>query len=753
MKRAKTLWMVCWLCLFTAIGGTAQGEGRSLKINQIFVHPGEIFTQVVLQLNSPPPLFPSDFSTEHPSTIVVNLGQAEFDIDQFPSLADDLIIKDIITEVDPGGFSRLLLPLKKKIPFRLSAQKNTFIIELNKFQNTRPSDFVPADINTELKNRQDISGYLKTIDIAETPNGVDFKIKLYKKPIVDIFALEHPYRLVADLYRVKDALEPTLFKINRDRVKHLRVSQFHVSDHCAITRLVFDLEEPRPYSLSSVNNQLVISFPSQPNGQEVNVEPALSSETDKNETNAKDTTEVPQPEEQKEAESLSGHPSLGRDDRDNGSTSPASPQIIGYTEQKYSGERVDLRFKDADLRDVVLYLGSEVAGLNVVFDPNVRGTITCNLVAIPWDQALDVLLKNNRMGWTIEGNVLRVAPIDVLAREKEDKKRVQESKEFTEPILIRTYPLSYASAEEVQLLIENKLSERGEIIVDKRTNTLIISDIEDRINVVEQLITAFDKATPQVTIEARIVEATSTFVRNLGIQWGWRGISDPFFGNQTSLQFPNKILVDGGLIPEGLVTKGIGGPLGGYAINLPAPSFSTAVGLSLSNVLDTFGLDMALTALETSGNGKVISRPTVTTQNNVEAEIIQGSQIPVQTMANFTTTTTFVNAALELRARPQITEDGTIIMYLEIRNNSPDFGNLVNGIPPITMQSATTTVMIPDGGTTVIGGIYQTENSITRDRVPFLHKVPLLGLLFRSSSRTKKSRELLIFITPRINKK
>jgi type IV pilus assembly protein PilQ len=253
-----------------------------------------------------------------------------------------------------------------------------------------------------------------------------------------------------------------------------------------------------------------------------------------------------------------------------------------------------------------------------------------------------------------------------------------------------------------------------------------------------------------VTIEARIVEATSTFVRNLGVQWGWRGISDPFYGNQTSLQFPNKVLVDGGLIPQGLVTKGIGGQLGGYAINLPAPSFNSAMGLSLSNVLDTFGLDMALTALESSGNGKVISRPIITTQNNIQAEIIQGKQIPVQTSANFTVTTTFINAALELRVKPQITEDNTIIMYIEIRNNSPDFGNLVNGIPPITMQSASTTVMIPDGGTTVIGGIYQTDNSISRSRVPFLHKIPLLGNLFRSTARTETSRELLIFITPKI---
>jgi type IV pilus assembly protein PilQ len=210
------------------------------------------------------------------------------------------------------------------------------------------------------------------------------------------------------------------------------------------------------------------------------------------------------------------------------------------------------------------------------------------------------------------------------------------------------------------------------------------------------------------------------------------------------------MLIDGAMIPQGIVTKGIGGPLGGYAINLPAPAFTTAVGVSFANVLDTFRIDMAISALESSGQGRIISSPSVTTQNNQQAHIIQGRQIPVQTVANFTVTTRYMNAALELRATPQITAEGTIIMHIELQNNAADFANLVNGIPPIITQSATTTVMIPDGGTTVIGGIYRTEDSITRDRVPFFHKIPIIGNLFKSFARTKQSRELLIFVTPRI---
>jgi len=770
MKRAKPIWMAVCLFLFLAFSGFTQNTDPAYIIDHVSVNQGELYTQVVLQSNSPPPQFQTSFSLEQPLTIFVNLGETTVNINQPFPIASNLIVKDVIIEVSETGHSRLLLPLRQKVPYCLYTRQNATIIELNTFQNDRSAEFVPIGIEKQLQNTTEESLYLKDVDIKQSDDRLDVKLKLNGQAIVDVFALENPFRLVADFYNTKNTLKIPALDINKMGIEKLRISQFRVTNPGPITRLVFDLEEPRQYSVTSEKNNIFISFnttPEEPAVEEeslesenpkpvepIPLEPTTYSDFENEDSADEPGSIIESILEEKKSNIQTDHPvSTVVKEEDNASSATElhfTPQTIGYTEEKYTGELVDIKFKDADLRDVILYLGSEVAELNVVFDPGVTGSVTCQLVAVPWDQALDILLKNNKMGRTIEGNILRVASIDTLTREKDDEKKILESKEYSEPILIRQYPLSYAKAEEVKLLIENKLSERGEIIVDIRTNTLIISDIADRIDIVEQLLAAFDKATPQVTIEARIVEATSTFVRNLGIQWGWRGISDPFYGNQTSLQFPNKVLVDGGLIPQGLVTKGIGGQLGGYAINLPAPAFNSAMGLSLSNVLDTFGLDMALTALESSGNGKVISRPTVTTQNNIQAEIIQGQQIPVQTSANFTVTTTFINAALELRAKPQITEDNTIIMYLEIRNNSPDFGNLVNGIPPITMQSASTTVMIPDGGTTVIGGIYQTDNSISRSRVPFLHKIPLLGNLFRSTARTETSRELLIFITPKI---
>ncbi len=418
---------------------------------------------------------------------------------------------------------------------------------------------------------------------------------------------------------------------------------------------------------------------------------------------------------------------------------------------KYSGELISPKFKDADLRDVVLWLAERVS-LNVTFDPEVRGRVTGTFQDVPWDQYLDIILKNNKLGRMLEGNVLRIAPLNVLAEEEKAQQTLRAAVEASGPILTKTYSLSYATARDVFEIIKNKKSERGEIVIDSRTNSLIISDVQEKIDLIDQIVATLDAATPQVTIETRIVEASSTFVRNLGIQWGTRAVADTFYGNQTSLQFPNKLAVDGALIPEGITTKGVSGPLGGYAVNLPAASFSTAVGISAANVLDTFRVDMALTALETEGSGKIISSQRVTAQNNKEAYINQGRQIPVQTTANFTVTTQYINAGLELRATPQITAEGTIIMNLDIKNNAADFANLVNGIPPITTQSATTTVMVPDGGTTVIGGVYRVEDSITQERVPFLHQIPILGALFKNLAKNRTNRELLIFITPRIQK-
>jgi type IV pilus assembly protein PilQ len=265
-----------------------------------------------------------------------------------------------------------------------------------------------------------------------------------------------------------------------------------------------------------------------------------------------------------------------------------------------------------------------------------------------------------------------------------------------------------------------------------------------------------------VEIEARIVVTSRNFTRDLGIQWGFNQVNAPQFGNTTGLTFPNAMIVNGQGVPAtgGISADqggqasaaGIGTSGRGYAVNLPAAGFNSAIGISLGNILGSFNLDAALTALERQGRGRLLSTPKITTQNNQAAEIKQGVQIPIQTVANNTVTVSFQDAVLTLKVTPQITEAGTVILTVDVQNNSADFANLVNGIPPINTQSARTQVLVRDGATAVIGGIYQSNEQTSQQMTPFLGRVPILGYLFRNRFVTSTNNELLLFITPRIIK-
>lgn len=813
MKK-NNFWQILILFCFLAllISGYAYEDESLININKISVLTGKLNTKILLESNSPLPPPRSYFSPESPSTLVFELDRVQAGNESLIKKGESSLIEEISLVGQEPNKLRLSVRLKEKVPYCILSKGEQTVIELNNIHRKLGKYALEDEKIRELDKKFERRIFLKRVDISEKADRIDIKADLTGKTVSQVFALDNPLRLVVDLIDTIYANSSSVRSIGKFGVERVRTSQFQLANPYTITRVVVDLAEPKFYALDTEENGVSLTFfgtapeeslpssaPPLPNIEDSISPPQETApppdrteeEQDKlkpenveqpqeddppqldpnHDSKAEDTTE--KEPEKPESEKISPPSQKEKASPPPPATKlPASPPVSGNgdgslqeklrqeqfkprtlaePEETYQGEILSLKFKDADLRDVVLYLG-DFAGLNVVFDPEVRGTVTVDLKDVPWDQALDVILRVNKMGKTLEGNILRIAPVSVLTREDEEQRKLAESKELAGPIFVRTFTLSYSKAEEVQGLLQNKLSERGEIIIDARTNTLIVSDVKDRIELIEKLISVFDTATPQVSIEARIVEATSNFVRNLGIQWGFKGIADPFYGNQTSLEFPQKILADGALIPQGIVTKGIGGPLGGYAINLPAPAFTTAIGLSLANILDTFRLDLAISALETSGEGRIISAPQVTTQNNTEAEILQGRQIPVQTVANFTVTTQYVNAALELRATPQITAEGTIIMYIEIRNNAADFANLVNGIPPIITQSAKTTVMVPDGGTTVIGGIYRTEDSITRERVPLFHKIPILGNLFKSFARTKQNRELLIFITPRIIK-
>jgi type IV pilus assembly protein PilQ len=431
---------------------------------------------------------------------------------------------------------------------------------------------------------------------------------------------------------------------------------------------------------------------------------------------------------------------------------PMPTTSITATPERFNGNPVTLDFTDADLR-AVLRTFADISGLNVVIDPKVDGKVNLSLHEVPWDQALDIILRSNGLAYEVDGTVVRIAPVGVFTAEKDDRKKQQEAADSAADLPTITRTLSYAKAADlVPLLKSATLSSRGDVQIDARTNTLIIRDIASKLQGVAQVLDSLDRPQPQVEIEARIIQTTRDFARNLGVQWGFNGRVATDLGNTTGLAFPNQGTITGR-------TGGVQGPIQGAGTDSPATGVNlgvspatSAIGLALGSVNGAVNLDVALSALESSGHGRILSTPRIATQNNVTAKIIQGVQIPIQTVANNTVTVSFKDAALTMQVTPQITASNTVIMQIDIENAAPDFSRAIAGIPPIDTQHAITSILVSDGQTSVIGGIYISQEQSTNDRTPGLHKVPLLGWLFRRETLTDQSRELLIFITPRIIK-
>jgi type IV pilus assembly protein PilQ len=432
---------------------------------------------------------------------------------------------------------------------------------------------------------------------------------------------------------------------------------------------------------------------------------------------------------------------------------PNQQIITGTGEKQYKGTPITLDFSGADLRSVLRYF-NEISGLNIIIDPSVPATpIDVVLRDVPWDQAFETLLKTHKLGYVAEGTIVRIAPLSVLAEEEGDRRKLAEAKALAGDLRVQTFSLSYAKAGDVSpLLVKSALSQRGQIQVDARTNTIIVTDLPDRLQTVSALLGALDRPEPQVEVEARVVQTTREFAKAIGVQWGLNGRATPGIGNTTGLAFPNNGTLNGrtGAVNSPADNRATANDSTGTVVNLPVPGATSAIGLAVGAVNGAFNIDVALTALERSGKGRILSTPRLTTQNNVAAEVTQGLQIPIQTVANNTVTVSFKDAALTLQVTPQITSANTVIMQITLENATPDFSRQVNGIPPIDTQRARTQVQVDDGATTIIGGIFVTREQVSNERTPGLYRLPLLGWLFKRDTTSDESRELLIFITPRI---
>ncbi len=428
-------------------------------------------------------------------------------------------------------------------------------------------------------------------------------------------------------------------------------------------------------------------------------------------------------------------------------------QVPASSEPKYTGEPISVNLKDVDLKDFFRLI-HEISGLNVVLDPNVKGTLTIVLDDVPWDQALDIVLKNNDLARQLDGNVLRIATIDTLRHEAEARRAEREAEALAVDKVTFTRFMSYAHAKDLVMTVKKFVTQRGDVIADERTNAIIVTDVPAVVPNIDRLLTQLDRKTQQVEIEARVVAATRSFARDIGTQLGFA------FGN-------NGASVEGAPSVGTTPTSTFGYVPSYPIIGTSAPSTTTGSQIPLFSNLGATSpssgiqfitdsahvrLDALLTLAESRGLVKILSRPRVVTQNNIQALVKQGVRVPIVTLAQLggPPTVTYVDAFLRLTVIPQITSEGTIFLNVDVENTTPDFGESIQGNPTLITQQATTQVLVTDGGTVVIGGVIQTNNSVTVAQVPLLGNIPWLGNLFKHTTVSTQNQELIFFITPRI---
>jgi type IV pilus assembly protein PilQ len=523
--------------------------------------------------------------------------------------------------------------------------------------------------------------------------------------IPNIFPLED--RIVIDIPDV--ALNALIPLSVVSPVKGLRSGK-----HDDKVRLVLDLQEKTSFDVASIADSIVISL--RRSGMEtagtLPVEKALE-----------ETTPVPADESIQQYGKLAG------------------TKCEAYLSGK---ETVNFDFQDQDIVPIIR-LFADISGCNLFIHPDVKGKATMKFRDVPWDQALDTILKTFSLDKDIQGNIIRIAPHKVFAQESEEKVKVHEAEMKAEPLETRVYSISYADVGLVETAVRNAkiLSPRGSLNMDKRTSTMLVKDIKAVFPEIENLLVTLDKQTPQVLIEARIVEVNTDNTQELGIQWGINLVSS------------DGLAALGGLsgIPQTLTGPVTGGH---YMVDLPAKSVGPSSGSGITfGILDpsrTIGLDMQLTAIETVGKLKIVSNPKILTVDNGKAMIKQGKSIPVRKQTSEgTVSTEYKDVTLDLIVTPHITPDQSISMILEIKKEELDpTVPSIEGVPGTDKKEASTNVIIKDGETIVIGGLYKITTSEAESGVPGLMNIPVLGWLFKTKRENINTNELLIFVTPRI---
>ncbi len=670
-----------------------------------------------------------------------------------------------------------------------------------------------ADTSTTAQAAQK-HAVLRRVNVVRGNDGISVEITALGQVQPQVSAMDHPDRVVVDLPNTVVATDQRRVGVDSDGVKAVRVGMDGQAS--PTTRVVVDLQAPMKYDLAPEGGNIVLKLhgstiarkhapqPAAPAkaaapqlAMASQAVPAKSTAAQQSEAAPKANSSSPnefvfveptyQPKDtkavaaaiapppraieaagkfaEKPAADLLPKPSASLQAQPGTPGQPA-PAVNMSAEQKaqmsqqgslngpkYTGEPISVNLKDVDLKDF-FRLVHEISGLNVVLDPNVKGTLTIVLDDVPWDQALDIVLKNNDLSRQLEGNVLRIATVETLKKEADSKRAQIESEQMAVERITVTRFLSYAHSKDLVTTVKQFLSQRGSVISDDRTNALIIEDIPSVLPPIDKLLAQLDRKTQEVEIEARVVAATRSFARDIGTQFGFGfGNSSTAIGGASAVgTSPVGVF---GLNPLYTVI-GTAAPTATTLSQIPLfssmPASSPNTGLTFLNYSRHIQIDSILTAAESRGLLKILSRPRVVTQNNIQALVKQGVRVPIVTQAQLggPPTVTYVDAFLRLTVTPQITSENTIFLNVDVENTTPDFGRQVQGNPTLITQQATTQVLVTDGGTVVIGGVIQTQNNVSIQQVPLLGSIPALGNLFKRRNVSTSNQELIFFITPRI---
>jgi len=618
---------------------------------------------------------------------------------------------------------------------------------------------------------------ISSVAITQAPQRASVRVEGEGPLEVHAARVQDPDRLVLDFSETRLAVHKTVIPGVSDPVRGVRLGQFRPD----VARVVIDLTAASPYKISRDGLAVVVSFETATQSpavsaptlkaasEKVRVErPAFRYEVSGPHSAAAPSAklrrisaprfalpgELTQPSVVLASFGGSSEPArptpqqAAQQQSGNAAATVANSQASVSSSSKYTGEPISVNLKDVDLKDFFRLI-HEISGLNVVLDPAVKGSLTIVLDEVPWDQALDIVLQNNGLDKQLSGNVLRIAARDTLKREAETQRDLERAQaEAVAPVTV-TRVLSYGKAVTMKDTLKKFLSQRGDILSDDRSNQLIIRDIPSVIPVIDNLIRQLDRKSQQVEIEARVVAASRSFAQDIGVQLGFAGTTT---GGRSFLAGDTAVGTStfGGTTPPSPVTV-VGSSPPAMPLNVNLGAGAPTSGLLLAHRSPNFAVDLFITAAESKGVGKLLSKPRIMTQNNEKAVIKQGQKIPIQTTINNTISIQFIDAVLKLEVTPQITKDGTVFMDVLVENTQIDQGIArIQGVPALDTQSEETKVLVDDGGTVVVGGIIVSTQNLTTTEVPLLGSLPLIGHLFKRNNVNISSQELLFFLTPRI---